>query len=118
MLSTDTLLVTRAQQDLSAKLDGASVEDHERFAGRLVARVMMLVRHRCVRGRDLDLTLRSAERLDQRVLVAPRTEEPRAAIWSLVEWLMRWPRGPGACGAIDRLVVAGASLDQLARDTA
>ena len=49
---------------------------------------------------------------------APRGEQTRAAIWSLVEWLTRWPWGPGAYGAIDRLVVAGAIVDELARESA
>ncbi|MSO47084.1 MAG: hypothetical protein EXQ67_03225 [Thermoleophilia bacterium] len=118
MLSTDTLLLTRAQRDLYAELDGDTVEDLERFAGALVARVVILVRHRCVHGRDQGLTLAQAERLYERVVVGPRTDETRAAIWSLVEWLTRWPWGPGAYGAIDRLVVAGVIVDELARDSA
>ncbi|MEI6625064.1 MAG: hypothetical protein WCO40_01845 [Thermoleophilia bacterium] len=116
MLSTDTLLLTRAQRDLYAELDGSTVEDLERFATVLVARVVILVRHRCVRGKDLDLTLEYAERLYDRVVEAPRDDQTRAAIWSLVEWLTRWPWGPGAYGAIDRLVVAGAIVDELARE--
>ena len=50
--------------------------------------------------------------------VPPLDDETRAAIWSLVEWLTRWPWGPGAYGAIDRLVVAGAIVDELARESA
>jgi hypothetical protein len=47
-----------------------------------------------------------------------RSDEARAAIWSLVEELTRWPWGPAAYGAIDRLVVAGAIIDELARQPA
>ena len=118
MLSTDTLLLTRAQRDLYAELDGDTVDDLERFATVLVARVVILVRHRCVRGKDRDVTLEYAEILYGRIVEAPRGDQTRAAIWSLVEWLTRWPWGPGAYGAIDRLVVAGAIVDELARDSA
>ena len=118
MLSTDTLILTRAQRDLYAELDGETVADLDRFATVLVARVVILVRHRCVQGRDHDLTLAHAERLYGRVVSTPRADETRAAIWSLVEWLTRWPWGPGAYGAIDRLVVAGAIVDELARESA
>ena len=118
VLSTDTLLLTRAQRDLYAELDGDTVDDLERFATVLVARVVILVRHRCVRGKDRDVTLEYAEILYGRIVEAPRGDQTRAAIWSLVEWLTRWPWGPGAYGAIDRLVVAGAIVDELARDSA
>ncbi|MFM9123953.1 MAG: glycosyl transferase group 2 family protein, partial [Actinomycetota bacterium] len=39
-----------------------------------------------------------------------RARRTRAAIWSLVEWLTRWPWGPGAYGAIDRLVLLAVRL--------
>jgi hypothetical protein len=106
VLSTDHLLLTRAQRDLYWELNGDSVDDLERFAERLVARVVILVRQRCVHGR---------ERAHALVIEDPRSDAARAAIWSAVEWLTRWPWGPGAYGAIDRLVVAGAIVDELAR---
>lgn len=118
MLTTDGLMLTRAQRDLYWELDGDSVEDLERFAERLVLRVVILVRHRCVRGRDHVQTLEMAERVHRLVADDPRGEDARAAIWSLVEWLTRWPWGPVAWGAIDRLVVAGAIVDELARQPA
>ena len=40
MLQTDDLLLTRAQRDLYAELEGDAVGDLERFAERLVARVV------------------------------------------------------------------------------
>lgn len=118
MLSTDDLLLTRAQRDLYWELDGNSVEDLERFAERLVARVVILVRQRCVHGKESAATLAQAERVHGLVAQNPRSEEARAAIWSLVEWLTRWPWGTAAYGAIDRLVVAGAIVDELARQPA
>lgn len=118
MLSTDDLLLTRAQRDLYWELDGTTVADLERFAERLVTRVVILVRHRCVHGREQQATLEHAERVQRLVSDDPRSDEARAAIWSLVEWLTRWPWGPAAYGAIDRLVVAGAIVDELARQPA
>ena len=118
VLQTDDLLLTRAQRDLYAELEGDAVGDLERFAERLVARVVVLVRHRCVHGRESRRTLELAERTHALVTEDPRSPEARAAIWSLVEWLTRWPWGPGANGAIDRLVVAGAIADELAREPA
>ena len=115
MLSTDHLLLTRAQRDLYWELNGDSVDDLERFAERLVARVVILVRQRCVHGRESSTTLEYAERAHALVSEDPRADAARAAIWSAVEWLTRWPWGPGAYGAIDRLVVAGAIVDELAR---
>ena len=115
VLSTDDLLLTRAQRDLYWELEGETVEDLERFAERLVARVVILVRHRCVHGRESSETLERAERVHRLVTDDPRSEVTRAAIWSLVEWLTRWPWGTAAYGAIDRLVVAGAIVDELAR---
>ena len=115
MLTTDDLLLTRAQRDLYHELEGDSVADLERFAERLTARVEILVRHRCVHGRESRTTLEMAERVHGLVIDDPRGDETRAAIWSLVEWLTRWPWGAGAYGAIDRLVVAGAIVDELAR---
>ncbi len=115
MLSTDHLLLTRAQRDLYWELNGDSVDDLERFAERLVARVVILVRQRCVHGRESSSTLEYAERAHALVIEDPRSDAARAAIWSAVEWLTRWPWGPGAYGAIDRLVVAGAIVDELAR---
>jgi hypothetical protein len=118
MLSTDDLLLTRSQRDLYWELDGSAVDDLERFAEQLVARVVVLVRQRCVHGRASATTLEHAERVHRLVADDPRSEEARAAIWSLVEWLTRWPWGPAAYGAIDRLVVAGAIVDELARQPA
>jgi len=118
VLQTDDLLLTRAQRDLYAELEGDAVEDLERFAERLVARVVVLVRHRCVHGRESRRTLELAERAHALVAADPRSAEARAAVWTLVEWLTRWPWGPGAYGAIDRLVVAGAIADELAREPA
>ena len=115
VLSTDDLLLTRAQRDLYWELNGDSVEDLERFAEQLVVRVVILVRQRCVHGRDSAETLDRAVRVQERVLRDLRADETRAAIWSLVEWLTRWPWGAAAYGAIDRLVVAGAIVDELAR---
>ena len=118
MLSTDDLLLTRAQRDLYWELEGSTVADLERFAERLVTRVVILVRHRCVHGRAQVATLEHAERVQRLVANDPRSDDARAAIWSLVEWLTRWPWGPAAYGAIDRLVVAGAIVDELARQPA
>ena len=118
MLSTDDLLLTRAQRDLYWELEGETVGDLERFAERLAARVVILVRHRCVHGRDSSETLSRAQRVHALVLDDPRSEHTRAAIWSLVEWLTRWPWGTAAYGAIDRLVVAGVIVDELARQPA
>ncbi len=118
MLSTDDLLLTRAQRDLYWELNGDTVADLERFAERLLARVVILVRHRCVNGREPTTTLEQAERAHDLVAEDPRSDAARAAVWSLVEWLTRWPWGPGAHGAIDRLVVAGAIIDELARQPA
>jgi hypothetical protein len=118
MLTADGLLLNRAQRDLYQELEGDSVEDLERFAERLAARVVILVRHRCVHGRESRTTLQMAERVHELVRDAPRAEKTRAAIWSLVEWLTRWPWGAAAYGAIDRLVVAGAIVDELARQPA
>lgn len=118
VLQTDDLLLTRAQRDLYEELEGDAVDDLERFAERLVARVVVLVRHRCVHGRESRRTLELAERTHLLVAEDPRSSAARAAIWSLVEWLTRWPWGPGAHGAIDRLVVAGAIADELAREPA
>lgn len=118
MLSTDDLLLTRSQRDLYWELDGSDVADLERFAERLVARVVILVRQRCVHGRESSATLQQAERVHCLVAEDPRSDDARAAIWSLVEWLTRWPWGPAAYGAIDRLVVAGAIVDELARQPA
>ncbi len=115
MLTTDDLLLTRAQRDLYWELSGDTVADLERFAETLVARVVILVRHRCVHGREPVATLEQAERVHALVARDPRSDEARAAIWSLVEGLTRWPWGPGAYGAIDRLVVAGAIIDELAQ---
>ncbi len=114
--TTAELLLTRAQRDLYAELEGDTREDLERFAQVLVARVVVLVRHRCVHGRESRTTLGLAERAHALVSADPRSDEARAAIWSLVEWLTRWPWGAGAHGAIDRLVVAGAIADDLARE--
>ncbi len=108
MLTTDDLLLTRAQRDLYWELSGDTVADLE-------ARVVILVRHRCVHGREPVATLEQAERVHALVARDPRSDEARAAIWSLVEGLTRWPWGPGAYGAIDRLVVAGAIIDELAQ---
>lgn len=116
MLIAEELLLTRAQRDLYAELDGSTREDLERFAERLVARVVILVRHRCVHGRETRTTLAHAERVHRLVVEQSTHADTRAAIWSLVEWLTRWPWGAGAHGAIDRLVVAGVIVDQLARD--
>lgn len=116
VLTTDDLLLTRAQRDLYWELEGDGVEDLERFAERLVARVVILVRHRCVHGREPRTTLQRAEAVHRMVADDLMAADTRAAIWSLVEWLTRWPWGAGAQGAIDRLVVAGAIADQLARD--
>ena len=112
MLTTDDLLLTRAQRDLYRELEG---DDLEGFAERLAARVVILVRHRCVHGRESRTTLEMAERVHRLIVDDPRGEETRAALWTLVEWLTRWPWGAAAYGAIDRLVVAGAILDELAR---
>ena len=116
VLTTDDLLLTRAQRDLYAELEGDRVEDLERFAVVLVARVVILVRHRCVNGREPKTTLAHAEKVHDLVRRDPFSPDARAAIWSLVEWLTRWPWGPGAQGAIDRLVVAGVISDRLAPD--
>ena len=94
MLSTDHLLLTRAQPDLYWGLNGDSVDDLERFAERLVARVVILVRQRCVHGRESSSTLEYAERAHALVIEDPRSDAARAAIWSAVEWLTRWPWGP------------------------
>ena len=118
MLSTDDLLLNRSQRDLYWELEGSEVADLERFAERLVARVVILVRQRCVHGRESAATLAQAERVHELVVEDPRSDEARAAIWSLVEGLTRWPWGPAAYGAIDRLVVAGAIVDELARQPA
>lgn len=118
MLSTSDLLLTRAQRDLYWELEGDTVGDLERFAERLVARVVILVRQRCVHGRESAATLEQAQRVHRLVVEDPRSDAARAAIWSLVEWLTRWPWGTAAYGAIDRLVVAGAIVDELARQPA
>ena len=115
VLVTDPLLLTRAQRDLYAERDGEEAEDLERFAATLVLRVVILIRHRCVRGREPRTLLRQAEQVHALVVGDPRSDEARAAVWSLVEALTRWPWGAGAHGAIDRLVVAGAVADELAR---
>jgi hypothetical protein len=108
------MLLTRAQRDLFAERDGESAEDLERFCAALVQRVVILIRHRCVRGREPRSLLVRAEEVHALVLRDPRSDAARAAIWSLVESLTRWPWGAGAGGAIDRLVVAGAIADELA----
>jgi hypothetical protein len=118
VLSTDDLLLNRSQRDLYWELEGSEVADLERFAERLVARVVILVRQRCVHGRESAATLVQAERVHELVVEDLRSDEARAAIWSLVEELTRWPWGPAAYGAIDRLVVAGAIIDELARQPA
>jgi hypothetical protein len=118
VLRTDDLLLTRAQRDLYAELGGEDTAAHEEFVQVLVARVVVLVRHRCVHGRESRITLERAQRAHQLVCRDLRDPESRAAVWSLVEWLTRWPWGPGAHGAIDRLVVAGAISDELARESA
>lgn len=108
--------MTRAQRDLYAECPGEAREDHERFAVHLVARVVVLVRHRCVRGKEPRALLAECERVHaafERDALAPAA---RAAVWSLVETLTRRPWGPGAYGAIDRLVVAGSIADLLARE--
>lgn len=118
MLSTDDLLLTRAQRDLYRELNGETTADLERFAEQLAARVVLLVRQRCVHGRESVATLEQAERVHRLIASDPRSDATRAAIWSLVEWLTRWPWGAAAYGAIDRLVVAGAIVDELAREPA
>jgi hypothetical protein len=118
VLSTDDLLLTRAQRDLYQELEGDTITDLEQFAERLVARVVILVRQRCVHGKESAATLERAERVHALVAAEPRSDAARASIWSLVEWLTRWPWGAAAYGAIDRLVVAGAIVDELSRQPA
>ncbi len=117
MLKTDEVTLTRAQRDLYAELEGETIADLERFATVLVARVVILVRHRCRHGREPQATLAQAERVYALVAAKPRSGAARAAIWSLVESLTRWPWGAGAYGAIDRLVVAGVIVDELSRSS-
>ena len=116
MQAATDLLLTRAQRDLYCEAAGDAPDDLERFAEQLALRVVILIRQRCVHGRDSPETLAKAERVHALVARDPRSAEARAAIWSLVEWLTRWPWGPAAPGAIDRLVVAGAIADRLAGD--
>jgi hypothetical protein len=106
--------MTRAQRDLYAESPGEEREDLERFAVDLVARVVVLVRHRCVRGKEPRALLAEAERVHGNFARDPLAAEARAAVWSLVETLTRRPWGPGVYGAIDRLVVAGSIADAFA----
>lgn len=108
--------MTRAQRDLYAESPGEEREDLERFAADLVARVVVLIRHRCVRGKEPRALLAEAERVHGVFAQDPLAAESRAAVWSLVETLTRRPWGPGAYGAIDRLVVAGSIADAFARE--
>ena len=79
-------------------------------------RVAILVRHRCVRDRDSDALLLRVEASARRSRAIPAMPGTRASLWSAVESITRRPWGPGAPGAIDRLVVAGAIADELAGD--
>lgn len=108
--------MTRAQRDLYAECPGEEREDLERFAVDLVGRVVVLVRHRCVRGKEPRALLAECERVHATFARDPLAPPARAAIWSLVEILTRRPWGPGAYGAIDRLVVAGSIADAFARE--
>ncbi len=115
MIETDALILTRAQRDLYVERAGDSTEDAERFVADLLLRVSILIRQRCVHGREPRILLEQLAEAHRRVVCDPRDPAARAAIWSLVESLTRWPWGAGAYGAIDRLVVAGAVADELAR---
>lgn len=108
--------MTRAQRDLYAEADGDSREELEQFAIGLVGRVVVLVRHRCVRGKEPRALLAECEHVYAAFAREPLAPESRARVWSLVETLTRRPWGPGAYGAIDRLVVAGSIADAFARE--
>lgn len=108
--------MTRAQRDLYAECAGDSREDLEQFAIGLVGRVVVLVRHRCVRGKEPRALLAECERVYATFAEDPLAPEARAMVWTLVETLTRRPWGPGAYGAIDRLVVAGSIADAFARE--
>jgi hypothetical protein len=112
----EQLELTRAQRELYAEAGGADPDVLAAHAAALVRRVGILVRHRCVRDRDSHALLARVERLSASVAADPRDPWTRASLWSTVESITRRPWGPGAPGAIDRLVVAGAIADALAGD--
>jgi hypothetical protein len=116
MRAVQQLHLTRAQRDLYAEAGGAGPEQLAAHAVALVRRVVVLVRHRCVRDRDSRALLQRVEALSASVAHDPRDPDTRATIWTTVESITRRPWGPGAPGAIDRLVVAGAIADELAGD--
>ena len=116
MRALQQLNLTRAQRDLYAEAGGGDPEQLAAHAVALVRRVVILVRHRCVRDRDSTALLQRVEELSTRIACDPRDPVTRASIWSTVESITRRPWGPGAPGAIDRLVVAGAIADGLAVD--
>jgi hypothetical protein len=112
----EQLRLTRAQRDLYDEAAGVDPDLLAAHAAALVRRVVILVRHRCVRDRDSRRLLAHVERLSVAFARDPRDAATRAALWSTVESISRRPWGPGAPGAIDRLVVAGAIADALAAD--
>jgi hypothetical protein len=108
--------LTRAQRDLYDEAAGREPDALAAHAAALVRRVVVLVRHRCVRDRDSRLLLARMERLSVQIACDPGDPSTRAALWSAVESISCRPWGPGAPGAIDRLVVAGAIADALAAE--
>jgi hypothetical protein len=116
MRALQQLQLTRAQRDLFAEAGGAEPELLRAHAAALVRRVAILIRHRCVRGRDSQALLARVEALGRAVAHDPADPATRATLWSTVEAITVRPWGPGAPGAIDRLVVAGAIADELAVD--
>jgi hypothetical protein len=114
--TTTQLQLTRAQRDLYAEACGDDRDALTAHAAALVRRVVILVRHRCVRDRDSRALLARVERLSTGFASNPLDAATRAALWTTVESITRRPWGPGAPAAIDRLVVAGAIADALAGD--
>ena len=108
----------RKSQDGAAQATGADARSAPRRgrAKQPGPTVVILVRHRCVRDRDSTALLRRVEELSVLIACDPRDPVTRTSIWSTVESITRRPWGPGAPGAIDRLVVAGAIADALAVD--
>ena len=107
-------MLTHAQRCLLAERDDPSDAALVAHAVALARRAALMAERRTVRALDQGLLRRRLEGVAAGLADDLRDDAARAAVWTAVEELTRRPWGPGAAGAIDRLVVAGAIADALA----